>query len=102
MKIAVEMPSDLVTPGEFLADVQAYEAAGADAVWLTPAALEPLTLLAAAAAVTSRIELVGWLPAPGSWLAAPLAAVVTTLRRLSRERVAFGVVGPGDVADAIA
>ena len=98
MRVAVELPSDLASPGEFLADVQAYEAAGADAVWLAPGSLEPLTLTAAAAAVTSRIGLVAWLPAPDAWPAEPLAAVVATLRRLSLDRVAFGVAG----ADAIA
>ncbi|TMC12822.1 MAG: LLM class flavin-dependent oxidoreductase [Chloroflexi bacterium] len=93
MRVAVELPSDLASPGEFLADVQAYEAAGADAVWLVPGSLEPLTLAAAAAAVTSRIGLVAWLPGPDAWPEEPLAAVVATLRRLSGDRVAFGVAG---------
>jgi alkanesulfonate monooxygenase SsuD/methylene tetrahydromethanopterin reductase-like flavin-dependent oxidoreductase (luciferase family) len=93
LRIAVELSSDLVPSGELLADVQAYEAAGADAVWLAPAELEPLTLLAAAAAVTSRIGLVAAMPAPSPWPADLLAAVVATLRRLSRDRVAFGVQG---------
>jgi hypothetical protein len=92
-RIAVELPSDLVSPGEFLADVQAYEAAGADAVWLAPASLEPVTLLAAAAAVTSRIGLVATVPAGSPWPADLLAGVVATLRALSRERVAFVVDG---------
>lgn len=100
LRIAVELPSDLVSPGEFLADVQAYEAAGADAVWLAPASLEPLTLLAAAAAVTSRIGLAAAMPAGSAWPADLLAGVVLTLRRLSRDRVAF-VVDAAAAPDAI-
>jgi alkanesulfonate monooxygenase SsuD/methylene tetrahydromethanopterin reductase-like flavin-dependent oxidoreductase (luciferase family) len=101
LRIAVELTSDLVTSGEFLADVQAYEAAGADAIWLAPESLEPLTLLAAAAVVTSRVGLVASLAAPSPWPADLLAAVVATLRRLSRDRVAFGVPGTAP-PDAIA
>lgn len=91
LRIAVELPAELVTPGEFLADVQAYEAAGADAVWLAPAALEPLTLAAAAAAVTFRVGLGVTLPAPGQWPVSLLASVAATLGRLSRGRVALSV-----------
>lgn len=94
MRIAVELAADIVSPGEFLADVRAYEAAGADAVWLAPATLEPLTLLAAAAAVTSRIALVAPSPSPGRWPEDLLEAVVETLRRLGGDRVAVG--GPAD------
>jgi alkanesulfonate monooxygenase SsuD/methylene tetrahydromethanopterin reductase-like flavin-dependent oxidoreductase (luciferase family) len=90
LRVAVELPSDLVSSGEFLADVRAYEAAGADAVWLTATSLEPLTLLAAAAAVTSRVELVVAAPAPGRWPADLLAAVTATLRHLGGDRVAVG------------
>jgi hypothetical protein len=92
-RIAVELPLDGVTPGEFLADVQAYEAAGAHAVWLTAASLEPLTLLAAAAAVTARVGLIASPPAPGRWPADLLDTVTETLRHLSRDRVAIGVDG---------
>ena len=67
LRIAVELPSALVSPGEFLADVQAYEAAGADAVWLAPASLEPLTLLAATTAVPSRTGLAAAMPAGSAW-----------------------------------
>jgi len=101
-RIAVELPSDLVTPGEFLADVRAYEAAGADAVWLTAASLEPLTLLAAAATVTASIRLIASAPAPGRWPADLLAAVTATLRHLGQDRVALGVDGPVRDLDAAA
>ena len=36
LRIAVELPADFASAGEFLADAQAYEAAGAEAVWLAP------------------------------------------------------------------
>jgi hypothetical protein len=93
MRIAVELTPDLVTSGEFLADVLAYEAAGADAVWLTAASLEPLILVAAAAAVTARVGLVASQPASAQWPADLLATVAATLRHLGGDRVAFGVNG---------
>jgi alkanesulfonate monooxygenase SsuD/methylene tetrahydromethanopterin reductase-like flavin-dependent oxidoreductase (luciferase family) len=88
-RIAVELPAELTTPGEFLADVRAYEVAGAEAIWLGPASLEPLTLLAAAAAVTYRVHVGAWVPA--GWPDAPLTAVVRTVERLSPDRLALAV-----------
>jgi alkanesulfonate monooxygenase SsuD/methylene tetrahydromethanopterin reductase-like flavin-dependent oxidoreductase (luciferase family) len=102
LRITVELASDPVTSGEFLADVRAYEAAGADAVWLTAATLEPLTLLAAAAAVTTSIRLVASAPASGRWPDDLLASVTATLRHLAPDRVAFGVDGPVRDLDAAA
>jgi len=100
-RIAVELPSEMATPGEFLADVQAYEAADADTVWLAPGSLEPLTLLAAAAAVTFRVRLGVTLTTPSPWPPSLLAAVVETLRQLSRDRVLLGVQGePAGAATA--
>jgi hypothetical protein len=102
LRIVVEVPSGDLTPGEFLADVQAYEAAGAHAVWLTAASLEPLTLLAAAAAVTSRVRLIAPAPAPGRWPEDLLSSVTATLRHLSQNRVALGVDGLVSDLDAAA
>jgi hypothetical protein len=101
-RIAVELPSDAVASGEFLADVRAYEAAGADAVWVTAASLEPLTLVAAAAAVTASVRLIASAPAPGRWPGDLLAAVTATLRHLGPDRVALGVDGPVRDLDAAA
>src|SRR5256885_2678495 len=92
-RIAVELPADLASAGEFLADAQAYEAAGAVAVWLGPPTpgVEQLTVLAAMAAVTSRLGLAASLPAAGRWPPALLADVVGTLGRLSRDRILLAV-----------
>ena len=70
LRVGVKLPASFASVGEFLADAQAYEAAGADSLWLSdgmfrPAAGEPflapgldaLTLLGALAAVTSRARL---------------------------------------------
>jgi hypothetical protein len=77
--------------GDWLADAAAYEAAGAHALWVDPAAesrLDPLALLAALAALTSRALLVATLPAsdhPSEALGRSLA----TIGRLSHGRLAL-------------
>ena len=103
-RIAVELPADFASAGEFLADVQAYEAAGAEAVWLGPSreGLEPLALLAACAGVTSRARLAATLPGSSPWPPALLAAVLRTLDRLSRDRVVLAVEAGGVTGELIA
>jgi hypothetical protein len=77
--------------GEWLADAAAYEAAGAHALWVDPepeSKLDPLALLAALAALTSRALLVASLPAsdhPSEALGRSLA----TIGRLSHGRLAL-------------
>src|SRR5262249_59618150 len=90
--VGVGLAAGLAKAGEFLADVQAYEVAGAEAIWLGPASLEPLTLLAAAAAATYRAGVGAW--APAEWPESLLARVVTTLAQLSRGRLVL-TVGAG-------
>lgn len=92
-RVAVELPPDFGSAGEFLADAQAYEAAGAEAVWLgrSREGLEPLALLAAWAAVTSRARLGATLPATSLWAPEPLSGVLRALDRLSRDRVVLAV-----------
>lgn len=51
------MPPAITDPGEFLADVRALEAAGADTVWVHGAEPEHWIALGAAAALTQRIRL---------------------------------------------
>jgi alkanesulfonate monooxygenase SsuD/methylene tetrahydromethanopterin reductase-like flavin-dependent oxidoreductase (luciferase family) len=77
--------------GEWLADAQAFEAAGADALWTDPAPeanLDPLALLAALAALTSRTLLVANLPASDRPTEA-LGRTFATVWRLSHGRLAL-------------
>jgi hypothetical protein len=91
VKVGVLLDGRLDQLGEWFADATAFEAAGADALWVDPAvepALDPLALLAALAALTSRSLVVAALPAPDRPLEA-LARTVATIARLSRGRVAL-------------
>jgi hypothetical protein len=73
-------PGDL---GEWLADAAAFDAAGADALWIdveADAGLDPLVLTAALTASTTRAALIARMPEGAA------AGAVSTLRRLSRGR----------------
>lgn len=107
MKVGVLLPRRPDRLGEWLADGAAFEAAGADALWidLAPAEdLDPLTVTAALAAVTFRSLLVSVLPVPGERSPA-LARTLATIGGLSRGRLrilardlpagAFAGAGPG-------
>ncbi len=75
--------------GEWLADGAAFDAAGADALWIDPAPeleLDPLVLTAALAAVTYRSLLVSALPIPGVPSPA-LVRTLATIRNLSHGRL---------------
>ena len=76
IKVAVRMPAKLVDAGEFLADVRALEAAGAEMIGLDGDGSERWILMGAIAAVTDRIRL---------WVSDPEPAAI--LQRLSRGRV---------------
>ena len=94
MKVGVVFPSRFEDPGEFLADARAMETAGVDSIWLEDQhdGLDPLLMLAAIAAVTSRLRL-GLIPESPS----PLAVEgrgggsdqrqISTLQQLSRNRI---------------
>ena len=104
MKVGVVFPSRFEEPGEFLADARAMETAGVDSIWLQDQndGLDPLLMLAAIAAVTSRLRL-GLIPESASPLAeeaepaSPLAGEgrgggfdqrrIATLQQLSRNRL---------------
>ncbi len=73
------MPAILVDAGEFLADVRALEAAGAETIALDGDGQERWILMGAIAAVTDRIRL---------WISDPEPAA--TLQKLSRGRVVAG------------
>ena len=57
LKVAVELPGDVESAGEWLADAQAMEAAGAAALFVGPGAADRQALLGALAAVTWRSQL---------------------------------------------
>jgi hypothetical protein len=85
IKIGVLLPQPPDELGEWLAEATAFEAAGADALWIDSGpALEPITLAAALAALTYRSLLVMALPGGN-----PDALALATVERLSRDRVAL-------------
>lgn len=101
-RIGVKLPFRFTTAGEFLADAQAYEAAGVHSLWVAegtcrtaddaqvPPRLEPWTQLAAVAAVTSRVLLGTSVSIVAQWPPALFAQMITTLEHLSRARMIIG------------
>jgi hypothetical protein len=83
-KIGVRLSAAFDGAGEFLADVRALEAAGADLFVLGEGPLDAVVLVAAMAAITSTVA-----------LAAPAADAgqLDTLRLLSRGRLAENLEG---------
>ena len=57
LKVAVELPGEFQSAGEWLADAQAMEAAGAAALMLGPGTLDRQALLGALAATTWRAQI---------------------------------------------
>jgi alkanesulfonate monooxygenase SsuD/methylene tetrahydromethanopterin reductase-like flavin-dependent oxidoreductase (luciferase family) len=97
------MPTGFDHPGEYLADAQALEAAGAESLWLSesiirPAgserrfrpSLEPWTLMAGLAAVTRRVRLGTSVSVVAMWPPVMFATMITTLDHLSQGRVVIG------------
>lgn len=85
--VAVRMNPQPDMLGEWLADASAFDAAGADALWVEVGAetgLDPLTIAAALAVVTSGSRLVLSLDGVPS---AAQAQALETVRRLSRDRL---------------
>ncbi|RVX38547.1 luciferase-like monooxygenase [Nonomuraea polychroma] len=94
VKVGVVLPRPSDDPGEWLSDAVAFEAAGADALWVEHGAapsLDPLTLTAALAALTYRSLLVVAVPEPSQ------PPVLATVERLSRGRLTL-ITGTTDVA----
>ena len=88
MKIGVELRDEHHDPGETFADARALEAAGVDSLWASESAYSDHTLLLAAiAAVTSRVRIV--------WVKGSKTAAIESLDRLSRGRLALAE-GDGD------
>lgn len=82
IKVAVQLPATIADVGEFIADVRALDAAGADTI-LFDGDLDPAVVLGAIAAVTHRARL---------GTSAPLTGSIDTLQLISRDRVALGDV----------
>lgn len=86
--------------GEWLADASAFDAAGADALWVDPTPepeLDVLALTAALSVVTFRSLLVVAVPDSGD-RPDPLARTLTTIERLSYGRLAL-IAEPGRSED---
>jgi hypothetical protein len=99
VEVGVVLAAAPVDLGEWLADGAAFEAAGAGALWVGSGAdgvLDPLTLTAALAAITSRSLLVTTLPASERPSSA-LTRTLVTVGRLSRGR--FRVVADAAFPD---
>lgn len=95
VKVGVLLARGPAELGEWLADAAAFEAAGAHALWVDPepeSKLDPLALLAALAALTSRALLVAT-PASEDPSEA-LGRTLATIARLSHGRLALAA-GPG-------
>ena len=89
LRVAVRLPPATGRIGDYLADVTALEAAGADSVWLdatAAASTEPWILAGAVAAVTHRIRLGVTVGAEAGWRGG-----VDTLGRMSSGRVVVGM-----------
>lgn len=84
-KIGVRLPARFESAGEFLADAQALEAAGADLLLLGEGDLDPVLLLAALAGATSRVSLHQAAPAGD--------AATRTLEKLGRGRLIGALEG---------
>jgi hypothetical protein len=89
LRVAVKLPSAPGRIGDYLADVTALEAAGADSIWLDATndeSIEAWIHLGAIAAVTHRVRLGMTLGDAAGWPAA-----VDILGRLSSGRVVVGM-----------
>jgi Luciferase-like monooxygenase len=94
LRVAVKLPAATGRIGDYLADVIALEAAGADSIWIdarTQASTEPWILLGAIAAVTHRVWLGISVDSVAGWPAA-----VDTIGSLSGGRVVVGMRPAGE------
>jgi hypothetical protein len=95
LRVGVRLPAATGRVGDYLAEVSALEAAGADSIWPDTAAQaspEPWILLGAICAVTHRVRLGAMIDSGAAW---PLA--VDSLARLSGGRVVVGMAPGGDL-----
>ena len=90
-KVGVKLPVAIGEVGDYLADVTALEAAGADAMWVEDAGPDPWVMLGALAAITRRMILGFVITSPEEWPAARLGRAAGTLQTLSRGRIVVGL-----------
>ncbi len=99
LRVAVTLPAALPARpggvGEYLADVTALEAAGADTIWVEDTAVEPWVILGALAAVTHRVQLGCRLTSLRRWPPSRLRASAAALQILSRGRIVVGLPAQG-------
>lgn len=89
LRVAVRLPAALGRIGDYIADVTALEAAGADSIWLDASrdtTNEPWILLGAIAAVTHRVGL-----GVNVALMAGLSDTISALGRMTGGRIVVGV-----------
>ena len=89
LRVGVKLPAATGRIGDYVAEVSALEAAGADAIWLdatTPPSHEPWILLGTISAVTHRVRLGAMVDSGSDWRPA-----VDSLTRLRGGRVVVGV-----------
>jgi hypothetical protein len=102
LRVAVRLTSAINDVGEYLADVTALEAAGADAIWLDDSALDPWVVLGAMAAVTHRVGLGCLLSSSGGLPASRLAGAAAALQIVSRGRLVVGLPSRSKLTSQIA
>lgn len=95
LRIGVMLPATINEVGEYLADVTALEAAGADTIWVDDTTLEPWVMLGAIAAVTHRVGLGCLLASTARWPAKRLGASAAAVQMLSHGRLVVGLPGRG-------
>ncbi len=102
LKVAVRLPAAIDNVGEYLADVTALEAAGADSIWVDDTALDPWVILGALAAVTHRAGLGCQLTSLARWSPSRLGPSAAALQTLSRGRIVVGLPRRGNHVNHVA
>ena len=100
--VGVRLPSAITDVGEYLADVTALEAAGADTIWVDDTGLEPWVVLGAIAAVTHRAGLGCLLTSTSELPSSRLGAAAAALQSLSRGRSVVALPRQGMPKDHVA
>jgi hypothetical protein len=103
--VAVRLTPEHDRLGEWLADASAFDAAGAEAIWVElggDSELDPLALVAALAVVTSRSRLVLSVDAV-DLASGGLARALDTVRRLSHDRLTLLATADrrGEIVDVV-